>query len=422
MREITHGQLWDILEVHKKWAESDGKEGVKANLRNTNLSEADLRRANLSNADLSGANLSRVYLSKANLRNADLRDADLSEAYISKANLKGADLSSVDLCNAILSGANLSNVSLRNASLSHADLRDANLSDTDLSGANLSGVDLSSAFLHGTHLREEDLIGVKYRPEQLKDMIIERPEREPTMAPEEKGTLTIRFVGENPPLLHFIYLSAFLEYQYDIFYIFLFSQYESIGKLRDILMGSPFHWLKDKDEAVKIVRMSTQSPPTIEFLGKFPIFVFIYGLYLATPKGIKDDIYRCIRQAIWKTKKEKLEEELLQAEVLMKNAEAFKACRDIGVAPADIITPGMGKETLPQAFHPEGASKLARTIEGQKDDITTRPPRIDYYKTVLLLRQEGMLTNKLDDKALANLLEIIIEKAIQDHQSILRLI
>jgi hypothetical protein len=44
-------------------------------------------------------------------------------------------------------------------------------------------------------------------------------------------------------------------------------------------------------------------------------------------------------------------------------------------------------------------------------------PRIDYYKTVLLLRQEGMLTNKLDDKALANLLEIIMEKTIQDHQS-----
>lgn len=44
-------------------------------------------------------------------------------------------------------------------------------------------------------------------------------------------------------------------------------------------------------------------------------------------------------------------------------------------------------------------------------------PRIDYYKTVLLLRQEGMLTNKLNDKALANLLEIIMEKAIQDNQS-----
>jgi hypothetical protein len=266
-------------------------------------------------------------------------------------------------------------------------------------------------------LCEEDLIGVRYSPEQLRDMIIERPEREPIMVPEEKGTLTIRFAKEKPPLLHFIYLSAFLEYQYDVFYIFLFSQYESIDKLRDSLTGAPFHWLKDKDEAVKIVRMSTQSPPTIEFLGLLPIFAFISGLYLATPKGIKDDLYKCIRQTIWKTKKEKLEEELLQAKVLRENAEALKACRDVGVAPADIVPPGTEKETLPQAFQPEGPSKLARTIEGQKDDITTRPPRIDYYKTILLLRQEGMLTNKLDDKALANLLEIIMEKAIQDNQS-----
>ncbi len=150
---------------------------------------------------------------------------------------------------------------------------------------------MSLAFFYETKLREEDLIGAKYRPEQLKDMIIERPERESIIAPEQKGTIIIRFAKENPPLLHLIYLSAFIEYQYDILYIFLFSQYDSIDKLKDILTDSPFHWLKDKDEAVKITRMSTQSPPAIEFIGSLPVWLPIYSIWITLPKEIKLDIY-----------------------------------------------------------------------------------------------------------------------------------
>jgi Uncharacterized low-complexity proteins len=84
-----------ILEQHKIWLSSGGKEGNKAylsdaylsdaNLSNADLSDANLSDANLSNADLSDANLSNADLSNANLRNADLRNADLRNANLARA-------------------------------------------------------------------------------------------------------------------------------------------------------------------------------------------------------------------------------------------------------------------------------------------------------------------------------------------------
>ncbi len=81
-------ELSKILESHKKWLLSNGKEGNRA----------DLSRADLSRANLSRANLSRADLSRANLCGANLCGADLS-----RANLCGADLCGADLCGADLS-------------------------------------------------------------------------------------------------------------------------------------------------------------------------------------------------------------------------------------------------------------------------------------------------------------------------------
>ena len=137
----------EILEQHKIWIVSFGREGIKADLGSTNLSGAglgyaDLRDANLHGADLSGANLSGANLSDANLSGADLSDAilidaNLRDADLGSANLSGADLNSADLTYADLSGADLSGANLRDANL-----RGANLRDADLGGANLSGADL----------------------------------------------------------------------------------------------------------------------------------------------------------------------------------------------------------------------------------------------------------------------------------------
>ena len=130
MRKISKEELKQILEKHKIYITTSGKEGERAY-----LNRADLRGADLSGADLSRANLEGADLSWANLRGADLSRADLSRADLSRADLSWADLSGADLRKANLSGAEL-----REANLSGADLEEANLSGADLREANLSGV------------------------------------------------------------------------------------------------------------------------------------------------------------------------------------------------------------------------------------------------------------------------------------------
>jgi hypothetical protein len=89
----------EVLRLHKMWLNGE-KGGVRANLRNANLSYADLF-----NADLRGANL---------------RNANLSYADLSCANLINADLSCANLINADLRGANLINADLRGANIDHS--------------------------------------------------------------------------------------------------------------------------------------------------------------------------------------------------------------------------------------------------------------------------------------------------------------
>jgi uncharacterized protein YjbI with pentapeptide repeats len=102
----TPEQLQEILALHRKWW--NGEEGgVRANLH-----DADLYDANLHGANLCGANLYAANLHGANLRGANLYAANLH-------------------------GANLRDADLRGASLYGANLRDANLHDADLYAANL---------------------------------------------------------------------------------------------------------------------------------------------------------------------------------------------------------------------------------------------------------------------------------------------
>ena len=61
-RRIKKDELQNILEKHKKWLLSDGKEGERADLR-----YADLRYAYLRSADLSSADLRYAYLRSADL-------------------------------------------------------------------------------------------------------------------------------------------------------------------------------------------------------------------------------------------------------------------------------------------------------------------------------------------------------------------
>jgi len=94
--------LRKILEAHRKWIESEGKEGERT----------DLVEANLQGADLDGANLQEANLYEANLQGAKLRGAKLQGAKLSEAKLQGAKLSEANLRGAYLDGANLRGATL----------------------------------------------------------------------------------------------------------------------------------------------------------------------------------------------------------------------------------------------------------------------------------------------------------------------
>ncbi len=85
--QLSEEQLQDILENHRKWVESGGKEGQRAALGSVNLWQAMLGGANLQAADLSNANLEEAFLGGANLLLANLEKANLQGANLEGANL-----------------------------------------------------------------------------------------------------------------------------------------------------------------------------------------------------------------------------------------------------------------------------------------------------------------------------------------------
>ncbi|MFE2267143.1 pentapeptide repeat-containing protein [Streptomyces griseosporeus] len=131
-----------------------------ADLRGSNLSNADLRDADLDLSTLSGA-----FLVKADLRGADLFGADLQGALLTEAELSGADLRS-----AKMRGTRLPRADLHGSDLADVDLRSADLKGVDLSGSNLEGVDFTSksAGVSGAHLTGANLTGANLKGANLK--------------------------------------------------------------------------------------------------------------------------------------------------------------------------------------------------------------------------------------------------------------
>ena len=82
---MEQSELNLILERHKLWVETKGKQGVCADLWGANLQGADLNGASLNDANLMGANLYGAYLTCANLKDANLTGADLSDADLTGA-------------------------------------------------------------------------------------------------------------------------------------------------------------------------------------------------------------------------------------------------------------------------------------------------------------------------------------------------
>lgn len=129
----SRAELDAILLEHKKWVETKGSEGKKADFTGADLSGANLDHAELSQADFTKATLSEAHLEEANLTGAYFAGGDTG--------LKGAALH-----NASLRGAVLIDTNFTQADLTETDLRGAIFSRTD-HGKNLLGTDLSFAYL-----------------------------------------------------------------------------------------------------------------------------------------------------------------------------------------------------------------------------------------------------------------------------------
>jgi len=89
-----------VLDQHRIWVESSGKEGARGHFSGADLTGVDLTGANLQGAELQKVNLRGADLSMANLRNAILVEADLREA-----NLLGTEFSGANMMGANLYGA-----------------------------------------------------------------------------------------------------------------------------------------------------------------------------------------------------------------------------------------------------------------------------------------------------------------------------
>ncbi len=154
-RQLEPDALHGILADHDAWLRSDGDDGTRANLAETDLADADLSgcnltRAILTGADLSGADLCHTLLDHAQLDRADLSGAELCNASLvgaglTWANLSGADLTDADLSRATLSDADLTRARLVRANFTNAEMDGADLVDADIDGAVMDGADLSGA-------------------------------------------------------------------------------------------------------------------------------------------------------------------------------------------------------------------------------------------------------------------------------------
>ena len=152
--KITREELNDVLEKHKRWLDTDGKEGERADLSYTDLRGFNLTRVNLAGADLSYTNLQSTNLWNSILDGVDMTGSNMVGSSLTNAYLATANLHKVNLEGADLRGAKLIYSNLRSADLMYADLQAADLHCSDLQGARMFITNLRYAVLHDTNLTD----------------------------------------------------------------------------------------------------------------------------------------------------------------------------------------------------------------------------------------------------------------------------
>jgi len=270
-----------------------------------------------------------------------------------------------DLCETILIGIDLRGADLRGADLSGANLSWINLTDTDLRGADLRNADLSDTEIRGVDLNEVDFRDAHLRGADLRDANL------------SKAVLTGADLKETD------------------------------------LRGAEL-----SDSVLSGTNLNDAKFFYTDHSGTNHIGTDLSIALLDQTKLCEEEQLKAkIKQKQIEIEKKEMELELLKGEMLKMNSEIIKECCDTGLAMADMIAPHKEKEALAQISQAECLYKYVQTLEEQKDDITSRSLQVDYNKAVFLLREEGMLAKKQDDKTLAKVLELIMKKTIQVHQS-----
>jgi uncharacterized protein YjbI with pentapeptide repeats len=136
---------------------------VNADLKCADLMLAKMEFADLRGSDLREANLTCIDAVQANFSQADLRIATIQSANLTFACLEDAILDGAKLDNATLRGANFRQASFRNAFLGECDLKHAHIEGADFSGANFDAADLDDLPLCKASLTDASFYGASLR-------------------------------------------------------------------------------------------------------------------------------------------------------------------------------------------------------------------------------------------------------------------
>ena len=145
-RQLTAQELKRIVARHLGWLAKNDPEGLPKH--DTYLEEVEPIFLEWQHEALNSpqmADLRYTELPDANLTGANLTDANLSYAFLFGAILSGANLRGVDFTNSALGKARLNKANLTGARLSWADLTDADLTGADLTKARLDYTNLRNA-------------------------------------------------------------------------------------------------------------------------------------------------------------------------------------------------------------------------------------------------------------------------------------
>ena len=135
--ETLKGQKLDDLDL--SYAILSGMDLNDSSLKNTTLDIAQLKRANLSDANLGHAALSKANLENAMLVNAHMENMSAFSTIFRSANLKLSNLTNANLAGSYLSNANLKLSNLTNTNFERCILYGADMRGINIETANFQG-------------------------------------------------------------------------------------------------------------------------------------------------------------------------------------------------------------------------------------------------------------------------------------------